>query len=177
MVAHLLRCAGLRVSICRNMDAWQKTHAAIVAPLAAGLCAAEDSANALAYSPEAVRLIVRSIRECFAIFKELHVPITPARAKLLAWLPDRLLENLLLRWAHSRGFEVLVARHVRTARDEMACLSDQLLAQAHRPCVETPALNTLRSYLTFAPLEERAALGTMGHRLAVKVRSTRRTMK
>jgi 2-dehydropantoate 2-reductase len=156
-VAHLLRRAGLRAFISRNMDAWQKTHAAIVVPLAAGLCGAEDWASALAYSPEAVRLIVRSVRECFAIFSELHVPITPARAKLLKWLPDRLLENLLLWWAHTREFEVLVARHARIARDEMACLSDQLLALARRTCVDTPALNTLHCHLTPGPPQEKDA--------------------
>ena len=155
MVANLLRRAGLAVSISRNMDAWQKTHAAIVAPLAAGVCAAEDRASRLAHSPEVVRLIVRSVRECFAIFSELHVPITPARAKLLEWLPDRLLEDLLLRWVHTHDFEELVARHARNARDEMACLSDQLLGLARRACVETPALNTLRGQLTPGLPQER----------------------
>ena len=151
-VAHLFRHADFRVSICRNMDAWQKTHAAIVVPLAAGLSAVDAIGAVLARDTEVVRLMIQALREGFAVLKKLEVPITPAHLRLLELLPTRSLEHLLLDWACTPEFDVLVTSHVRAARKEMRCLADQLIVLARRTAIETPALDKLGKYLTPDPI-------------------------
>lgn len=147
-VAHLFRHAGFPVSICRNMDAWQKTHAAIVVPLAAGLSAVDGIGAALTQRAEVVRLTIEAVQEGFTVLKELEVPITPLHLRLLELFPTRSLEDLLLQWARTPEFDVLVASHVRAARGEMRCLTDQLLVLARSTSIETPALDEMSKYLT-----------------------------
>ena len=157
-VAHLFRHAGFPVSICRNMDAWQKTHAAIVVPLAAGLCAVGGIGAALTQRTEVVRLMIQAVQEGFTVLKELEVPITPLHFRLLELFPTRSLEDLLLQWARTPEFDVLVASHVRAARGEMRCLGDQLLVLARRTSIETPALDELSQYLTLSPTTKNETL-------------------
>jgi len=153
-VAHLFRHADFPVSICRNMDAWQKTHAAIVVPLAAGLCAVDGIGSALTQRTEVVRRMIQALREGFAVLKELEVPITPLHLRLLELFPTSALEDLLLQWGRTPEFDVLVASHVRAAREEMRCLADQLIALARSTQIETPALDELSKYLTLCPTTE-----------------------
>jgi 2-dehydropantoate 2-reductase len=153
-VAHLFRHAGFPVSICRNMDARQKTHAAIVVPLAAGLSAVDGIGAALTQRTEVVRLMIQAVQEGFTVLQELEVPITPLHLRLLEIFPARSLEDLLLQWARTPEFDVLVASHVRAAREEMRCLADQLLTLAHSTSIETPALVDLSKYLALCPTPE-----------------------
>ena len=153
-VAHLFRHADFPVSLCRNMDAWQKTHAAIVVPLAAGLSAVDGIGAALTQNTEVVRLMIQALREGFAVLKELEVPITPAHLRLLELVPTCSLEDLLLQWARTPEFDVLVASHVRTARKEMKCLADQLIVLSRSISIETPALDELSKFLTLCPTTE-----------------------
>ena len=69
--------------------------------------------------------MIQALREGFAVLKELEVPITPAHLRLLELFPTCSLEDLLLQWARTPEFDVLVASHVRAARegDEMPCRS------------------------------------------------------
>ena len=157
-VVHILRRAGFPVSVRRNMDAWQKTHASLVVPLAAGLYAVDCCGAELTHNPHVAKLTIRAVRECFAVLRELHVPITPARLRLLDFVPARFLEDLLLQWARTPEFDVLVTRHVRAARDEMTCVADQLLAFARITSLETPALDELSQSLKLDPLPARDAL-------------------
>jgi len=147
-VAHMFRHAGLPVSICRNMDAWQKTHAAIVVPLAAGLSAVDGIGADLTRDAEVVRLVIRALREGFAVLKQLEVPITPAHLRLLELVPTCSLERLLVDWACTPDFDLLVTSRVRAARKEMKWLADQFVVLARTTAIATPALDELGEYLT-----------------------------
>lgn len=139
------------------MDAWQKTHAAIVVPLAAGLCAVGGCGAQMTRDPDVAKLIIRSIREGFAVLKALHIPITPAHLRFLSFVPAKLVADLLLQWARTPEFDVLVASHVRSSRQEMACLAEQLRALARITSIETPALDELIQNLNLSPLHARDA--------------------
>ena len=140
------------------MDAWQKTHAAIVVPLAAGLCAVDCCGAQMTRDPDVAKVIIRSIREGFAVLKELHIPITPAHLQLLSFVPANLVSDLLLQWARTPEFDVLVASQVRSSREEMACLAEQLLAFARVTSVETPALDELSQNLKPSQIQARTTL-------------------
>jgi 2-dehydropantoate 2-reductase len=144
----IFRRAGLSVSTCRHMDSLLKTQAAIFVSLAGGVRAAELSGTRLGDDPSSAQLVVRSIRECFAVLGELRIPITP---RYLAWLssaPSKCLADLLLRWSRTTEFELLVAAQAKTAANEIAYLTDQLRLFSMLAAVETPAFNELSEHLT-----------------------------
>lgn len=142
-----LRAAGIPAVISRRMDAWQKTHVAWVSPLANALYMAGGSNYELAKRPEAVRLLIRAVREGFQVLKALGVPITPARLRFWGALPAPVLA-LILRRVFDTGFaEYIMARHANTARDEMQALAGEFKALADMAGIPTPAVDLLRSYI------------------------------
>ena len=60
--------------------------------------------------------MIQAVQEGFTVLQELEVPITPLHLRLLELFPTRSLEDLLLQWARTPEFDVLVASHVRAAR-------------------------------------------------------------
>ena len=80
-IVKALRKADIPAAISRRMGAWQKTHVAWVSPLADALYMAGGSNYDLAKRPEAIRLLIRAVREGFRVLKALGVPITPARLR------------------------------------------------------------------------------------------------
>lgn len=146
-IVNVFKVAGFPVAISSNMDAWQKTHVALVSPLANAIYFAGGDNYRLARMPEAGRLVVRGVREGFQVLRALGVPITPPSLRLWEWLPERLLVALLLRWANSRHFETVATRHANAARDEMKQLADEFRLLARRTTVETPALDRLHGYI------------------------------
>jgi 2-dehydropantoate 2-reductase len=147
----MFRRAGLSVSTCRHMDSLLKTQAAIFVSLAGGVRAAELSGTRLGDDLGSVQLVVRSIRECFAVLNELQVRITPGYLEWLSFAPSKCLSDLLLQWSRTTAFELLVAAQAKTAADEIAHLTDQLRLFSMLAAVETPAFNELSEYLTAQP--------------------------
>ncbi|MDJ0693541.1 2-dehydropantoate 2-reductase N-terminal domain-containing protein [Mastigocoleus sp. MO_188.B34] len=139
--------AGFPVAISRNMDAWQKTHVALVSPIANALYMAGGDNYRLAQMPEALHLMVRAIREGFQVLRALGIPITPAKLRLWEWLPEPILVALLRRWVNTKHFEAVAARHANAARDEMKQLADDFKVLARQMSVATPAINQLTSYI------------------------------
>ncbi len=146
-IAGQFKRAGFPVTMSRNMDAWQKTHVALISPLADALYMAGGDNYRLAQMPEALHLMVRAIREGFQVLRSLGIPITPAKLNLWAWLPEFVLLPLLKRWVNTQYFEIVVARHANAARDEMQQLANEFQALARQASVTTPAIDQLETYI------------------------------
>ena len=145
-IAAAFREAGLPTRLESHIDAWLKTHEAWVSPFANAIYAAAGSNYTLARSPDALRLLVRAIREGFLVLDQLDVPVTPARFRVLRAVPERLLVTILQGVVGTPAIEVLAARHANAARDEMSTLAAEFAALAERAGVPTPAMNALRQY-------------------------------
>lgn len=139
--------AGFPVAISRNMDAWQKTHVALISPIADALYMAGGDNYRLAQMPDALPLMVRAIREGFQVLQALDIPITPAKLKFWVWLPDVILVPLLRRWVNTRYFEIVIARHANAAHDEMQQLANEFQALARQTAIDTPAIDQLETYI------------------------------
>ena len=92
-----LRTAGINAKVEPQMDAWLKTHAAFAVPLGQAVNAA-GGPRALAEDPDAVRGMIRLIRQHLAA-----MPVSPVPRAFVALrtLPEGLLAAMLRRFLRS----------------------------------------------------------------------------
>ncbi len=146
-IAQAFQDAGLPVATCDNMDAWLKTHVALVSPIANAIYLAGGSNYRLARTRDGVVLMVRAIKEGLRVLRALNIPLTPARFRMLEWLPEPLLVALLQRRLGSAQVELALAGHANAARDEMTALANEFRVLVHASGLRTPALDALYCYV------------------------------
>lgn len=146
-IAALFRTSGFPVAISRNMDAWLKTHAAIVSPIANAIYAAGGNNYRLARTRDGLALLLRAIREGFQVLDALGVPITPGYLNLIKWLPEPVLIWILQLVFGKRWVELVMTRHALAARDEMLQLARDFRSLARSTWVATPAIDELFAYI------------------------------
>jgi 2-dehydropantoate 2-reductase len=152
-VRQLMRAAGFPVSLCRNMNAWQKYHVAWVTPCAYAVYYAVDHGLAVGESRDAWQLAVQAIREGFAALRTQGFPVTPGKLRLLELIPETLLVRMFQAWARTAHFDSVAAQHSLNARDEMSALARQLTGQASLSRRATPALRALCERATMRTAE------------------------
>jgi 2-dehydropantoate 2-reductase len=147
-----IKGAGFKAEICNNMDAWLKTHVAEISPTAMALYLAEGDNYRLARTRDGLTLLVRAIREGYAVLSALEIPITPGKHKVFKWLPEPLLIWVMKKMLNDKMVEYKAVRHAGAAREEMKQIADEFRELARKTGVETPALNRL--YACFDPSTE-----------------------
>jgi hypothetical protein len=126
------------------MDAWLKYHVALLIPgLVAALYGAGTDHIRLTHTRDLVVLAARAMREGFQVLSELGYPITPARYRTFAWLPEPVLVWGLRKRLQGEWTETAMVRHAVAARDEMKYLADEFLALARTTSVPTPNIDRL----------------------------------
>ncbi|MBX3065979.1 MAG: ketopantoate reductase family protein [Anaerolineae bacterium] len=155
-LASSFRSAKIPVAISRNIDAWLKTHVALVSPLANALYSAGGDNYRLAHTRDGLIMGVRAMREGFAVLRALGIPVTPIRAQLLGLMPEPLLVNTMRKTLDSKVAEYAMAGHANAARDEMRQLADEFKALAMSTDIATPYMDRLYTYLdpTVPPIPE-----------------------
>jgi 2-dehydropantoate 2-reductase len=146
-IAQVFEDAGLPVEISTNMDAWLKTHAAIISPLANAIYAAGGDRLRLARTRDALALMVRAMREGLRVLHALGIPITPRRYRLLEWVPEPALVAFLQRAVTSERFDLAAVQHALAARDELEHIAGELRFLARVVGASTPALDYLASFI------------------------------
>jgi 2-dehydropantoate 2-reductase len=96
-IVRAFRAAGINAKAEPRMDAWLKTHAAFAVPLGQAVNAA-GGPGALAGDPDAVRAMIRRIRQNLA---DLPTPPVPRGFAALQTLPEGLLTVVLRRFLRS----------------------------------------------------------------------------
>jgi 2-dehydropantoate 2-reductase len=125
-LAAALNEAGFPTTISSQMDAWLKTHVALVSPIADAFYAASGDLKMLADSRPRVIAMVCAIRQAFSALRVHGIPVTPAKLRGIELLPEWLLVGAC-QWALRSSYaDLIVARHATVAREEMAVLSGQL---------------------------------------------------
>ena len=143
-IAEVLKSIGYNVVLCSNIDAWLKTHTALVAPLAGALTLAGGDNFSLARDRKNVRLAAKGIRESLHILQSKNIPLIPSAAKLYIRLPEFLLVFLLQRLLARKEVGYAFA-HADKAKPEMALLIHELLTLGRGTNVSTPALARMRA--------------------------------
>ena len=147
-LAQALRQAGFAVSVSRNMDAWLKTHVALVTAIAGALYAYDCDPARLASSPEGVPLMVQGVREGLRVLQALGLPVLPFKLWVLfAWLPRAVPVAYWRRYLASQMGEYALARHTRAAGDELKQLADEFRVLKLTAGEPTPALDQLYGHI------------------------------
>lgn len=155
-IARMFASAGLPVAITDHMDAWLKTHVALVSPIANALYLANGSNYRLARTRDGLLLLVCAVKEGLRVLNALNIPITPPHYRVLAWIPEAPLVALLEKQLARPEAELVLANHANAARDEMRVLAEEFRGLVRQSGLSTPAIDALYCYLdpTYPPLPE-----------------------
>lgn len=145
-LTHAFESAGFVVTRSSNIDAWLKTHAAVVVPIALALYMVGGSNYRLAHTRDALVLGLRALREGFRALHALNIPITPPTLRVYEWVPEPLLIPVLQRLFDSKYAEIGMAGHANAARDEMQELATEFQKLIRATDVPTPAWDWLYRY-------------------------------
>lgn len=116
--------SGIKVDISENIDAWLKTHAAFISPLAMASYAARKNNKKLGEDEGLLDLSLIALRENFKALKELSIPILPKKFKTLAWIPKFIIKRQLRKLVNSEFGRIALSGHADSAYDEMMRLSN-----------------------------------------------------
>ena len=142
-ITGLFARAGIKVRLTANMDAYLKTHAAGVAPVAGALYRCGGDVRRLARDRAVLRLYVRSYREALRGLRRTGVPVTPRSTRLMEWIPEPVLLVAWRLFLNSRLADIGLQAHGNAAPDEMKELADELRAIMDRAGLPHPASDIL----------------------------------
>ncbi|MBT2581198.1 2-dehydropantoate 2-reductase N-terminal domain-containing protein [Planococcus sp. ISL-109] len=137
---------GFRAEIRTDIDAWLKTHVAILVPtLAPALYACNSDLVHFAMTRDAQVLMKRALHEALLATKKAGVPITPPGIRLMDWVPEPLFVLAFSKADSSATLKNAVG-HLRTARDEVEHLTNEFYAMIHPGHTPTPTMDQLTEY-------------------------------
>jgi 2-dehydropantoate 2-reductase len=138
---------GFAADIRTDIDAWLKTHVALLMPsLAPAMRAAGRDNVRMAHTRDLVVLAVRAMREGFWVLKALGYPITPDSVKKFEWIPEPILVWVLQRRLVDPRVRAAMLEHAEAAQDEIKHLADEFLVLARQTSVPTPAIDRLYAF-------------------------------
>lgn len=143
-IAAALEGAGFPTSLSPAMDAWLKTHAVLITPVAWAFYFAGDNYK-LAECPEGLHLMIDAVREGLRALAVLAIPLQPGKMLVLRWVPTWVLMPVLRRVLSTRSAELVLWRHSDHARTEMKALADDVLDLLRRAGLPAPASHRLYS--------------------------------
>jgi 2-dehydropantoate 2-reductase len=138
---------GFEAGLRSDMDAWLKSHVALLMPsLAPAMRAAGRDNVRMARTRDLVVLTVRAIREGFQVLRALGFPIVPGSVRQFGWIPEPVLVWGLQRRLVDPRVRVAMLEHAEAAQDEVKHLADEFRVLARQTSVPTPAMDRLSAY-------------------------------
>jgi 2-dehydropantoate 2-reductase len=138
----IFRRAKFSPAKCNNMNAWQKTHIAVVMPIGKALYRYDSDNYQLARSYETVKQMILANRECFQVLKDRNIKITPGKLNFF-YLPIFLLVPVFMIILNTKFAEFAMAKHTIAAKEEMGELESVFRIFIKESSVKTPSLNWL----------------------------------
>ena len=123
-LAEIFKSCRLPYSISKNMDAWQKSHIALVVPLTNAIYFDGGDNYTTAKNKEAIRLMGVALKRCFNDLKENGIPITPSKMNIFRICPLWIM-NLALKAFCSTKLAEAVSSHVHNIKDEIKLLEKE----------------------------------------------------
>lgn len=150
-IIRMFQKAKLPAATQKNIDAYMKTHVALVAPGAGAIYMAGGDIRQLAHMREGLILLVRAVQEGFQAMRKLGVPITPFAMRILEWIPVPILVFILCLLFDTKMAVVAIERHANSAPDEMKELANQFQTLIKESGILAPASNKLYAYVNSHP--------------------------
>jgi ketopantoate reductase len=139
---------GFDSELRTDMDAWLKTHVALLMPsLAPAMRAAGRDNVRMAHTRDSIVLTIRAIREGFRVLQALEIPVTPSRILILfGWISEPILVWGFQKRLVDPRVRIVMLEHAEAAQDEIKHLADEFLALKRLTSIPTPAIDYLYAY-------------------------------
>ncbi|PSL41480.1 2-dehydropantoate 2-reductase [Planomicrobium soli] len=138
---------GYQTEIRRDMDAWLKTHVALLVPtFVPAVYACNMEAKHFAETRDARVLSVRALHEAFRALESAGVHLSPPGIKRLKYVPEPIFVFLLSKLAKTETFHNAV-EDLKTKPDEIKHLANEFFELIQTSPVEMPAINQLTAYI------------------------------
>ena len=126
----ILRNAGFPTSISKKMDSWQKSHVAMVCPLAYGIYF--DGGNNYTFSKNKMAIIQmnKALKETFSFLKNSGIGVEPAKLNIISLIPLPILNYFIAQIFNTKWAETFISNHALAARDEMEMLFNDFILLA-----------------------------------------------
>lgn len=138
---------------CPDMDAWQKTHAAVVTSIANVLYGHDCDNKKLSGSYRDIKNMVLAVKEGFFVLRRLGVEPTPKKLCFFRF-PAVFSAVMFKLFMKTRLAEITMVRHCVAAKQEMIFLQKEFDALIEKSGVSTPSINRLRQNLLILPQRE-----------------------
>jgi 2-dehydropantoate 2-reductase len=116
--------SGIPTVFCSNMDAWQKTHVAVVTSIANALYKYSCDNYKLSKSYSDIKLMLSGIKEGFLVLNSLGIKITPMKLNYFR-LPLFLIAPIFKMVMGTKLAEITMAKHTTVAESEMVYLQEE----------------------------------------------------
>lgn len=138
--------AGIPSVYCNNMDAWQKTHVALVTTIANALYGFNCDNVKLGQSYHDVKDMIIAIKEGRNVLKKCGINPTPIK---LCWfnLPSTILSISFSMFLKTELAQTTMAKHCMVAKDEMIHLQKEFDELIKQSAIQTPMIDKLRKNL------------------------------
>ncbi len=141
---------GFGADLRTDMDAWLKTHVALLMPsLVPAMWAAGRDNVRMAHTRDAIVLAIRAIREGFRILRALGCPIVPQSVRIFERIPEPILVWGFQKKLVDPRIRIAMLEHAEAAQDEIKHLADEFIALKRQTSIPTPAMDHL--YIYFDP--------------------------
>jgi 2-dehydropantoate 2-reductase len=132
-LTQILESSGFPVEISSNMDAWQKTHVAMMCPMINVIYYDGGNNYSVAKNPKAIHQMVLALKEAFGFLKKSGIGIVPSNLSFLLFCPSLILKLLIkfaynTKWAETvistpalaspRDYELLSTDFIKLASDK-----------------------------------------------------------
>jgi 2-dehydropantoate 2-reductase len=128
---------------CKDMDAWQKTHVALVTNIANALYGFDCDNYKLGRSYKNVKQMIMGVKEGRQVLRKNSINPTP---KKLFWLdlPTSILTVIFSLFMKTTLAETTMAKHCTVAKSEMIFLQQEFDVLINKCGIETPVINLLK---------------------------------
>jgi 2-dehydropantoate 2-reductase len=124
VLAKIFKSCRIPYSISKNMDAWQKSHIALVVPLAKGIYLDGGNIYTTAKNKNAIRMISVMLKKNFNALKTNGISIMPPKLNIFRFCPIWIMNIFLKNFCRTKLAET-ISSHVQYIREEMAVLEKE----------------------------------------------------
>ncbi len=151
---------GFDADLRTDMDAWLKTHVALLMPsLAPAMRSAGRDNVRMANTRDAMVLALRAIREGFRVLRALGYPVVPESVRIFERIPEPILVWAFRKRIADPKMRIAMLEHGAAAQDEIEHLANEFMTLKQQTSIPTPAIDRLSAYFDPAtpPLPEGSA--------------------
>ena len=130
-LVEILNDAGFPTSISQKMDSWQKSHVAMVCPLAYGIYFDGGNNYSFSKNKRAIVQMNKALKETFCFLKKSGIGVEPSKLNIFRIAPLWTLNFVMPFVFNTKWAETVISNHALAARSEMDMLFNDFIELAN----------------------------------------------